>query len=72
MIYSIKYRDYQQEIRDSQIERAQKLIDNNPKNIEKSRLNDYKRFIYKTAYTKEGEVADKKIYSIDNDTILQE
>jgi len=70
--YSIKYRDYQRKIRNSQIERAQKLIDNNPKNIEKCRQNDYKRFIHKTACTSNGEVADNKIYSIDNDTILQE
>lgn len=70
--YSIKYRDYQIKIRNSQIERAQKLIDNNPKKIEKCRQTDYKRFIHKTACTKEGEVADKKIYNIDNDAILLE
>ena len=70
--YSIKYRDYQRKIRNSQIERAQKLIDSNTKNIEKCRQNDYKRFINKTTCTTDGEVADKKIYSIDNDTILQE
>lgn len=70
--YSIKYRDYQRKIRNSQIERAQKLIDNNPKNIEKCRQNDYKRFIHKTACTKDGEVADNTTYSIDNDTILKE
>jgi len=70
--YSIKYKDYQRKVRNSQIERAQKLIDNSPKSIEKCRQNDYKRFIHKTACTADGEVADKKIYSIDNDTILQE
>lgn len=70
--YSIKYRDYQRKIRNSQIERAQKLIDNNPKNIEKCRQNDYKRFVHKTACTSSGEVADNKIYSIDNNIILQE
>lgn len=70
--YSIKYRDYQRKIRNSQIERAQKLVDDNPENIEKSRQNDYKRFIQKTACTPDGEVAEKKIYSIDNGTILKE
>lgn len=70
--YSVKYRDYQRKIRNSQIERAQKLIDNNPESIEKSRQNDYKRLIHKTACTKDGEVADNKIYSIDNNTILKE
>ncbi len=33
--YSIKYRDYQRNIRNSQIQRAQKLIDSNPKKIGK-------------------------------------
>jgi transposase len=70
--YSIKYRDYQRKIRNSQIERAQKLIDNHPKNIEKCRQNDYKRFVHKTACTSSGEVADNKIYSINNNIILQE
>lgn len=70
--YSIKHRDYQRKIRNSQIERAQKLVDDNPENIEKSRQNDYKRFIQKTACTPDGEVAEKKIYSIDNGTILKE
>lgn len=36
--YSIKYRDYQRNIRDSQIERAQKAIDSNPWKIE-NRIN---------------------------------
>jgi len=70
--YSIKYRDYQRKIRNSQIERAQKAIENNPKNIEKCRQNDYKRFIHKTNCTANGEVADNKIYSIDNDLMQQE
>lgn len=70
--YSIKYRDYQRKIRSSQIERAQKLIDDSPKSIEKCRQNDYKRFIQKTACTTDGEVADKKIYSIDNDAVHKE
>ena len=70
--YSIKYRDYQRKIRNSQIERAQKLIDDSPISIEKCRQNDYKRFIQKTACTTDGEVADKKIYSIDNDAVLKE
>lgn len=68
--YSFKYRDYQRNIRNSQIERAQKLIDSNPKKIGKPRQNDYKRFIHKTVYTDNGEVADNELYSI-NKTIIQ-
>lgn len=70
--YSIKYRDYQRKIRNSQIERAKKLIEDNPKKVEKCRQNDYKRLIHKTTCTSSGEVADNKIYSIDNDIVLQE
>lgn len=68
--YSIKYRDYQQKIRNSQIERAQKLIENSSAKINKSNQNDYKRFIKKTNITPDGEVADKEIYSI-NQAIIQ-
>jgi transposase len=68
--YSIKYRDYQRKIRNSQIERAQKVIDTNPTKIKKCNANDYKRFIHKTSCTPDGEVAEKEIYSIDS-TIIQ-
>ena len=68
--YSIKYRDYQRIIRNSQIERAQKVIDTNPTKIKKCNANDYKRFIHKTSCTPDGEVAEKETYSIDS-TIIQ-
>ncbi|QNO13563.1 IS1634 family transposase [Alkalicella caledoniensis] len=70
--YSIKYRDYQRKIRNSQIERAQKTIDTNPTKIKKCNANDYKRFIHKTSYTPDGEIAKKEIYSIDQAIIQKE
>lgn len=70
--YSVKYRDYQKNIRQSQIERAKKLITSNPKRISKPRQNDFKRFIKKTNCTKDGEVADKTVFSIDEDVIAKE
>lgn len=70
--YSIKYRDYQRKIRNSQIERAQKTIDINPTKIKKCNQNDYKRFIQKTACTPYGEIAEKEIYSINSELILKE
>jgi len=70
--YSIKYRDYQRLIRNSQIERAQKAIENNPTKIKKCNPNDYKRFINKTSCTPDGEIADKEVYSIDKTLILKE
>ena len=70
--YSIKYRDYQRKIRNSQIERAQKTIDLNPTKIKKHNQNDYKRFIKKTNCTPDGEVAEKEIYSINTEVIAKE
>ncbi len=70
--YSIKYRKYQQAIRDEQIARALKLLNTNPGKIEKGKQTDYKRFITKTAVTSDGEHADKKIYSIDEKAIEDE
>jgi len=70
--YSIKYRDYQRKIRNSQIERAQKVVENNPTKIKKCNANDYKRFINKTSCTSEGEIADNEIYSIDQALIQKE
>lgn len=70
--YSIKYRDYQRKIRNSQIERAQNTIENNPTKINKCNQNDYKRFINKTNCTPDGEIAEKEIYSIDQALIQKE
>jgi transposase len=70
--YSIKYRDYQRQIRQSQIERAIKVIETNPTKIKKHNQNDYKRFIEKTSITPDGEIAAKEVYSINADTISKE
>lgn len=70
--YSIKYRDYQRTIRNSQIERAQKLVATKPTKLKKCNPNDYKRFIRKTSCTPDGEVADKEVYSIDSTLIQKE
>lgn len=70
--YSIKYRNYQRKIRNSQIERAQNTITTNPTKIKKRNQNDYKRFIKKTNCTPNGEIAEKEIYSINTELILKE
>lgn len=70
--YSLKYRDYQQQIRRKQLERAVKLIGNKPKDIDKKRQNDYKRFVSTTKITQDGEIADKSIYSLDDELIAKE
>jgi transposase len=70
--YSIKYRDYQRQIRNSQIARAVKLINTHPTKLKKSNPNDYKRFITKTNITGDGEIADKAVYSLDTQLIADE
>jgi len=62
--YSIKYRNYQRQIRNSQIERARKAINDRSIKLDKINQNDYKRFVNKTNLTKDGEVAEKKILSL--------
>ena len=70
--YSLKYRNYQRQIRNSQIERAKVAIANKSFKIDKCNQNDFKRFIKKTNITKDGEVAEKKVLSLNTDTIQKE
>ena len=69
--YSVKYQEYQKHIRDNQIKRAKKLIENNPKKLGKARQNDPKRFIEIVNTTKNGEAAEEVYYSI-NQTVIDE
>lgn len=61
--YSIKYRNYQREIRERQIERALKLV-TSPSKLSKNKANDPKRFVEQNHYTPDGEVASKTIASL--------
>lgn len=70
--YSVKYQEYQKNIRKKQIERAQKLIDKNPNKIGKAKQNDPKRFISKINTTENGEVASETHYTINQDAINEE
>jgi transposase len=70
--YSIKYRDYQCKIRDSQIERALDTLNKSPSKMKKRSQNDYKRFIEKTSCTNDGEIAENEIYSLNTDLIESE
>ena len=69
--YSIKYKNYEREIRNRQIERAKEAINKNIK-IDRYRQTDYKRFVRKTTVTKDGEIADKKVYTINSKLIETE
>lgn len=67
--FSLKYKFYQQRIRNNQIERAQKAMKNKSFKLDKINQNDFKRFITKTSVTKDGEVAEKKILSLNTNQI---
>lgn len=69
--YSPKYAAYQKSVRASQIERAQKLI-NNPSSVSRNRQNDPKRFVKSASITADGEIADKKVLSLNQDAIDNE
>lgn len=70
--YSLKYRNYQRQIRNSQIERAKVAIANKSFKLDKCNQNDFKRFIKKTNVTKYGEIAEKKVLTLNTDTIQKE
>lgn len=70
--FSLKYRDYQRQLRSRQLERAAKLIESRPSGITKKSQNDFKRFISSTNITKDGEIADKTIHSLNEEAIADE
>lgn len=70
--FSLKYKFYQQNIRNNQIERAKKAMENKSIKLEKSNQNDYKRFITQTSVTKEGEIAENKMLSLNINQIEKE
>lgn len=69
--FSLKYRTYQRNLRNEQIERAKSAILSEVKS-ERTRQTDYKRFIAKISVTAEGEVAGKKIFELDEAKITEE
>ena len=69
--YSPKYAAYQKNLRTNQIERAKNLI-NNPTTISKNRQNDPKSFIKFSSITNDGEIAEKKVFSLNQSAIDNE
>ena len=70
--YSVKYKNYQRTIRGRQLERAMKAVEKGKSAIETKRQNDPKRFIKADHATKDGEVADKSCYYIDQEAVNSE
>lgn len=69
--YSPKYKAYQRNIRNEQVERAKKAISNGHKRKGKNQ-NDPARFITETAVTPDGEIAKKNVLSLNDEKILEE
>lgn len=70
--YSIKYKDYQRQIRNSQIERAKKAISLKSFKFDRYNQNDIRRLVKITKITSDGEVADKQSLSLNTDLIAKE
>jgi len=70
--FSLKYKFYQRQIRGSQVERAIKIMKNNPASLKKHNANDCKRFISKTGITPDGEIANKEVYNLNETAIANE
>lgn len=69
--YSIKERDYQKAIRERQVARAEKIVSDGFRAANRNQ-NSPKRFVAETDVTPGGEVADKKILSLDEEKIEKE
>ena len=69
--FSLKYRDYQRNIRAEQIARAEQALRSTEKR-DKTRQSDYKRFITKVPVTEDGEIAEKTVYGLNEDKIQEE
>lgn len=69
--YSPKYRQYQASVRQGQIDRAVKKVEN-PSNLKKKNAHDVNRFISTTHITNDGEIADQASHIIDEEKIAAE
>lgn len=70
--FSFKYFDYNRNIRNNQIERAKKAIEKGNITRKGKNQNDYRRFFSESNFTDQGEVADNKTYTINNELINEE
>ena len=69
--YSIKYRDYERNIRNAQVDRANAMIERGDKR-RGNEQNDPARFVAQDAVTKDGEICDRLIPYLDTEKISEE
>lgn len=70
--FCFKYHDYNKKVRDNQVERASKSIENGDVSRKGKNQNDYRRFINTLNSTDNGELAENTDYFIDDKKILEE
>ena len=70
--YSPKYKAYQKRIREQQVSRAMKMIEQPGRKRKSKNQNDPARFIKTTNVTNDGEIAEKKVCELDSDKIRDE
>ena len=70
--YSPKYRAYQKRIREQQISRAMKMIEQPGRKRKGKNQNDPARFIKTISVTDDGEIAGKKVCELDLDKVREE
>jgi len=69
--FSIRYMLYLRKIREGQLQRAAKML-GNPSSLSHSRQNDPRRFVKMESATKDGELAEEKMYSINEERYAEE
>lgn len=69
--FSLKYKDYQQSVRERQIQRAMVFV-NDPSKIKRKKTNDPKRFVAQDHATENGEAASKTLTYLDREQIMEE
>jgi len=70
--YSLKYRLYQEKIRDGQVERAKKIIEGGAKKRKAKNQNDPQRFVGQQSMTADGVVCDRQEFYLDENIIAEE
>lgn len=70
--YSIAHRDYMRSVRQGQVNRLIKTIEENPSRLSKVNQNDARRFLSKISCTKDGEIATQTIYGLNMEAVEKE
>ena len=70
--FSLKYKNYQQKVRNGQIERTQKIIDSGKYKQHPKNQNDPHRFISRTSATADGEICSEEVVYLNTEIIREE